>query len=66
MRFVILISAVLAGCGVSDVATTAATAGKLQADQAKQGKEAMDKVQTDLSAAMKAGEERAAKAESQQ
>lgn len=65
MRFAVMLSVLLSACGATDVATTAAANAKLQAEQAKQGKETMDKVQSDLSAAMKAGEERAAAADSQ-
>ena len=65
MRFTILFFVLLlSACGVADVATTAATNAKLQAEQAKQGKEAMDKIKADLDAAGKAEEKRNAANES--
>ncbi len=52
---------VLSACGVESVGT-AATVGKLQAEQAKQGKENLDAFKTKLEAATKATEESAKKA----
>jgi hypothetical protein len=46
-----MIAAILLGCGV-ETATTAATAAKLQADQAKEAQKAMDKAKADVDAAM--------------
>ena len=46
----------LFGCGVETVGVAATTA-KLQADQAKQGKEDIDKVKASLDAANKASQE---------
>lgn len=47
---------VLVGCG-AETAGTAATIGKLQAEQAKQGKETIDSVKASLEAANNAVEE---------
>ncbi len=55
----------LAACGVADVGTAAVTQGKLQAEQAKQGKETADKLKADLDAAAKAEEDRLRKAEAE-
>ena len=52
----------LSGCGLES-AGTAATVGKLQADQAKQAKEQMDALKANLDAATKASEEKVRKAE---
>ncbi len=52
----------LFGCGLES-AGTAATVGKLQADQAKQAKETLDKVTTNLDAAMAEAEQNRKKAE---
>ncbi|MFZ4537474.1 hypothetical protein [Propionivibrio sp.] len=58
MRTVILFSTLLffSGCGVESVGT-AATVAKLQADQAKQGKENMDLFKAKLDEANKASAE---------
>ena len=63
MRTAALISIVLAlaGCGVES-AGTAATVGKLQAEQAKQGKQQMEPFKANLDAATKATEESAKRA----
>ena len=58
--FLLLVS--LAGCGVE----TAGVAAKLQADQAKQGKQDMDKVKAGLDAANKASQENLKQAEEAQ
>ena len=50
------------GCGLES-AGTAATVGKLQADQAKQAKDQADALKANLDAAAKASEEQARKAE---
>ena len=50
------------GCGVETVGVAATTA-KLQADQAKQGKEDIDKVKASLDAANKASQENVKQAE---
>ena len=55
--FLLLVS--LAGCGVE----TAGVAAKLQADQAKQGKEDMDKLKANLDATNKAAQENLKQAE---
>ena len=52
------IAILLFGCGVESVGTAASVA-KLQADQAKQGKETMDKLKTDLDASLKQVEQNA-------
>lgn len=52
----------LYGCGVES-AGTAATVGKLQAEQARQGKEQMEAFKANLDAANKATEESAKRAE---
>jgi hypothetical protein len=44
----------LAGCGV-EVAGTAATAGKLQAEQARQAQAQQEQIRKDLGAALQAG-----------
>lgn len=64
MRTLALITTLvlLSACGVES-AGTAATVGKLQAEQAKQGKEQMEKFKTDLDAANKASAESLKKAE---
>lgn len=58
MRAIGMLSLFLAvvGCGV-ETAGTAATIGKLQAEQAKQGKETIDSVKASLDAANNAAEE---------
>jgi hypothetical protein len=63
MRLVVFLAALclLAGCGVES-AGTAATIGKLQAEQARQGKEQMDAVKASLDAAAQVVEERNKKA----
>ena len=48
----------LSACGIADVGTATVTTAKLQADQAKQGKETLDKMQPDLEAAREAEEQR--------
>ena len=64
MRYVLLLPLfLLTACGVSDVASTAATGAKIQAEQIKQGKQTMDKMRADLDAAAKTGQERNAAAE---
>ncbi len=52
----------LFGCGLESVGT-AASVGKLQADQAKQAKESMDKLKTNINAAMTEAEQSRKKAE---
>ena len=56
------IAILLFGCGVESV-STAASVAKLQADQAKQGKETMDKLKTDLDASLKQVEQNAKQAD---
>lgn len=58
MRFIILVSMSLSACGVADVATATATSAKLQAEQARQGKDTVGKVRSDLDAAAQAAQER--------
>lgn len=59
MRFIsLLFVLILGGCGIADVATSAATSAKLQAEQAKQGKETVNKMKADMNAATKAEEQR--------
>ena len=53
----------LTACGVADVGISAATTAKMQAEQAKQGKETMDRLQRDLDAASKAQAAQLAEAE---
>jgi hypothetical protein len=66
MRFSILgLVMVLAACGVADVGTTAATAAKLKADEAKQAEEMKNKVTADIAAAVNAEQQRAKAAEQQ-
>lgn len=60
--FVLMLSA----CGVADLGTTAATTAKLQAQQARQGKETMDKIKADLDAAAAAAQQRTTAATAQQ
>lgn len=64
MRNVVLMTCIflLFGCGVESLGT-AATVGKLQADQAKQAKESMDKLKTNINAAMTEAEQSRKKAE---
>ena len=65
MKFTMICATVfmLLGCGV-ETATTAATAAKLQADQAKETQKTMDKAKADIDAAMKQSDERLKQAES--
>ncbi len=58
MRMIVpfLLLLTLFGCGVETVGVAATTA-KLQAEQAKQGKEDIDKVKASLDAANKASQE---------
>lgn len=58
--FLLLVS--LVGCGAETVGVAATTA-KLQADQAKQGKEDMDKLKANLDAANQAAQENLKQAE---
>jgi uncharacterized protein YoxC len=60
------IATLLAACGVADVGVTAASNAKSQAEQLKQGKETIDKVQGDVDAATKAAEQRLQKADAEQ
>lgn len=53
----------LLACGVADVGISAATTAKMQAEQAKQGKETMDRLKQDLDAASKAQAAQLAEAE---
>lgn len=64
MRMIVpfLLLLTLFGCGVETVGVAATTA-KLQADQAKQGKEDIDKVKASLDAANKASQENLKQAE---
>ncbi len=64
MRMIVpfLLLLTLFGCGVETVGVAATTA-KLQADQAKQGKEDIDKVKASLDAANKASQENVKQAE---
>ncbi len=50
----LLLAGLLAGCGV-EVAGTAATAGKLQAEQARQAQAQQEQIRKDLGAALQAG-----------
>ncbi len=52
----------IAGCGVESVGTAASVA-KLQAEQAKQGKEKMEALKANLDTAMKEAEQNRKKAE---
>jgi hypothetical protein len=52
----------IAGCGVEGLGT-AATAAKLQADQAKQGKETMDALKANIDAANQKAADSASRAE---
>ena len=61
----LLLLFLLAGCGAETVGV-AATNAKLQADQAKQGKQDMDKVKAGLDAANKASQENLKQAEEAQ
>lgn len=60
---VILLALSLAACGVADVGTSAATAAKLQAEQAKQVQDTAAQLTQKLDAANKAIEQRAAAAD---
>ena len=64
MRMIVpfLLLLTLFGCGVETVGVAATTA-KLQTDQAKQGKEDIDKVKASLDAANKASQENVKQAE---
>ena len=62
---VFALSLPLAACGVSDLATSAATNAKLQAEQAQQGQAVLDKTRSALDAAAKAQQDRAATAENE-
>lgn len=53
---------VLAGCGAESVGTAAGVA-KLQAEQARQGKESLDAAKAGLDAAAKASQDRLKKAD---
>lgn len=55
----LLLTLTLTGCGVADVGTAAVTTGKLQAEQAQQGKETLDKARAELDAAAKAQQQQA-------
>jgi hypothetical protein len=66
MRAILTTTLLLAACGVADVGTTAATIAKLQAEQAKQDKQIMEKMQADLNAATTAEQQRAANGAAQE
>jgi len=55
-------SVLLFGCGVESAGTVAAV-GKLQAENARQAKESMDKLKTDLDAATTVADQNRKKAE---
>lgn len=59
------ISLPLAACGVADVGVTAATTAKIQAEQAKQGQQTLDKVKTDLEAAGQAQQQQLPKTDNE-
>jgi ElaB/YqjD/DUF883 family membrane-anchored ribosome-binding protein len=65
MRYLFSVLAVtfVSGCGLADVGTTAATAGKLQADQARQAQQEVDAAKAKIDAAMKTEEQRLRQAE---
>ena len=64
MRLIVLVSVLLlSACGVADVATSAATNAKLQAAQAKQGRDAMDRINAGLDAATKSEQKQNATAD---
>lgn len=48
----------LTACGLADTASTSATAAKLKADEIRQGKEMAEKLQQQLEANQKQGEQR--------
>lgn len=60
--FFIACAFLLFGCGLES-AGTAATVGKLEANQAKQAKESMDRLKASLDASIKEAETNAKKAE---
>ena len=55
----------LAGCGLAETTTVAASEAKSAAEQAKQGKELEAKVQRDIDAAQKTAADERAKAEAE-
>jgi len=55
---ILLLAAALAGCGVSETATVAATAGAAKAKEAEQAKNAPAQVQGKLDETMKQAEQR--------
>ena len=59
----IVLSALLSACGLADVGTSAATAAKLQAEQAKEGKVMIDQAKQAVDAAAKVQEQQLAEAE---
>jgi len=61
-QLVVLAVVVLSGCGV-ETAGTAAGVAKLQAEQAKQGKESLDAVRANLDAAAQASQDKLKRAE---
>ena len=61
-RLLTLTVIVLIGCGV-ETAGTAAGVAKLQAEQAKQGKESLDAVRANLDAATQASQDKLKRAE---
>ncbi len=61
-RLLTLAVIVLGGCGV-ETAGTAAGVAKLQAEQAKQGKETLDAVRANLDAAAQASQDKLKRAE---
>ena len=60
---IVLFAAALAGCGVSETATVAATPGAAKAEEAKQAKNAPAQVQGKLDEAMKQAEQKREAAE---
>jgi ElaB/YqjD/DUF883 family membrane-anchored ribosome-binding protein len=56
--FLVLATACVSACGLADVGTTAATVGKVQADQARQAQQDVDAAKAKIEAAMKVEEQR--------
>lgn len=61
--FMLATTLLLSACGLEG-ATTAATVGKLQADQAKQAQQTLDNSKAEIDAALKQSEDRLKRADS--
>jgi hypothetical protein len=62
---VVMLGAMLAGCGLAETAATGAAAGASAAEQAKEGKKLEDKVQADIATMQQQAKDAQAAAEAE-